>query len=32
VHKSIVDKILAINPKGLKFIPVESWKQGQQFD
>jgi hypothetical protein len=32
VHKSIVDKIMAINPKGIKFTPVEAWKQGMQFD
>jgi hypothetical protein len=32
VHKSIVDIIMAVNPKGLKFTPVESWKQGMQFD
>jgi hypothetical protein len=32
VHKSIVDKIMAVNPKGLKFTPVEKWKQGMQFD
>ncbi|MDR2928662.1 MAG: hypothetical protein LBV41_10785 [Cytophagaceae bacterium] len=32
VHKSIVDKITTINPKGIKFTPVEAWKQGMQFD
>jgi hypothetical protein len=32
VHKSIVDKIMEINPKGLKFTPVEKWKQGMQFE
>ncbi|MDR2924541.1 MAG: hypothetical protein LBU76_01050 [Azoarcus sp.] len=32
VHKSVVDKIMAINPKGVKFTPVETWKQGMQFD
>ena len=32
VHKSVVDKIMDINPKGVKFTPVESWKQGMQFD
>jgi len=32
VHKSIVDKIMAVNPKGIRFIPVATWKQGMQFD
>ncbi|MDR2925479.1 MAG: hypothetical protein LBU76_05975 [Azoarcus sp.] len=32
VHKSIVDMIMGINPKGVKFTPVEAWKQGMQFD
>jgi hypothetical protein len=32
VHKSIVDKIMDISPKGLKFTQVEQWKQGMQFD
>lgn len=32
VHKSIVDKIMAVNPKGIRFFPVEVWKQWMQFD
>jgi hypothetical protein len=31
-HKSIVDAIMAVNPEGLTFIPVEEWYEGVQFE
>ncbi|WP_424245650.1 hypothetical protein Dip510_000588 [Elusimicrobium posterum] len=30
-HKSIVDMIMAANPEGLSFIPIDSWYEGIQF-
>ena len=32
IHKSLVDKIMEIEPKGLVFVPVSTWKQGMQFN
>ena len=32
IHKSLVDKIMEIEPKGLVFVPVNTWKQGMQFN
>jgi hypothetical protein len=31
-HKSVVDAIMAVNPKGIHFHPIEKWYEGQQFD
>ena len=31
-HKSVVDAIMATNPKGLRFYNVREWEEGQQFD
>jgi hypothetical protein len=31
-HKSVVDIIMAVNPEGIVFTPVEEWYDGQQFD
>jgi hypothetical protein len=31
-HKSVVDAIMAVNPEGLTFIPVEEWHEGIQFE
>ena len=30
-HKSIVDAIMAVNPKGVVFTPIEEWYEGIQF-
>ena len=30
-HKSVVDAIMAVNPEGITFIPVEEWYEGVQF-
>ena len=31
-HKSIVDIIMAVNPEGVCFTPVEVWREGMQFN
>ncbi len=31
-HKSVVDAIMATNPKGLRFYNVREWEDGMQFD
>lgn len=30
-HKSLVDAIMAVNPKGVAFTPIEGWHEGIQF-
>ena len=30
-HKSVVDAIMAVNPEGLVFTPIEEWHEGIQF-
>lgn len=31
-HKSIVDAIMAVNPEGIRFIPIEEWTEAAFFD
>jgi hypothetical protein len=31
-HKSIVDAIMAVNPEGVQFLPIEGWYEGIQFE
>lgn len=30
-HKSVVDAIMAVNPEGIVFTPIEEWYEGVQF-
>lgn len=31
-HQSVVDAIMAVNPEGVQFIPVDGWYEGIQFE
>jgi hypothetical protein len=31
-HKSVVDAIMAANPVGIKFYPIQEWYEGIQFE
>ncbi|GHU07143.1 hypothetical protein FACS1894151_01000 [Spirochaetia bacterium] len=31
-HKSVVDAIMAVNPEGVRFLPIEGWYEGIQFE